>query len=149
MGRSQGSYNKKEVRNKQEKKRKDKEARRLAKKEAEKSGDLNDMLAYVDQNGVITTTPPDPSDKEEIDAASINISIPKREDEPYNPIRNGIVTFFNESKGFGFIRDSETQESIFVHANSILEPIKDNNLVVFEIEIGQKGLCELKVNLLR
>lgn len=149
MGRSQDTYNKKEVRNKQEKKRKDKEAKRLAKKDTEKSGQLKDMIAYVDENGVISTTPPDPAGKEEVDVDSINISVPKRENVPYNPIRNGIVTFFNESKGFGFIRNTETQESIFVHVNNVLEPIKDNNMVVFEVEMGPKGPSAFKVKLLR
>ncbi len=149
MGRSQDTYNKKEVRNKQEKKRKDKEAKRLAKKDSEKSGSLDDMIAYVDENGMISSTPPDPNAKEEVDIESITLGVPKREDVPYDPIRNGIVTFFNDSKGFGFIRDLETQESVFVHVNNLLEPIKENNMVVFEVEMGPKGPSAFKVKILR
>ena len=48
MGRSQDTFNKKEVRNKQEKKRKEKEKKRLAKREVDKKGDLDDMIAYVE-----------------------------------------------------------------------------------------------------
>ncbi len=149
MGRSQDTFNKKEVRNKKEKKRKDKEAKRLARKDNEKSGDLIDMIAYVDENGVIVDTPPDPDKKSEVELDSIDVSVPKRDDIPYDPIRNGVVTFFNESKGFGFIRDLETQESIFVHANNLLEPIKDNNTVTFEVEMGPKGPSAFKVKLLK
>jgi cold shock CspA family protein len=62
-------------------------------------------------------------------------------------LRKGIVTFFNDSKGYGFIKDSETQESIFVHANGLLDPIKDNNKVTFEVEMGHKGPNAVKVKL--
>ena len=61
MGRSQESFNKKEVRKKKEKKRQDKEKKRLARKEGEKKNSLDDMIAYVDENGMITDTPPDPA----------------------------------------------------------------------------------------
>jgi len=149
MGRSQDTFNKKEGRKKKEKKRKDKEAKRAARKDSEKSGDLNDMIAYVDENGMIVDTPPDPDKKAEVELDSIDVSVPKRDNIPYDPIRNGIVTFFNESKGFGFIRDLETQESVFVHANNLLEPIKDNNTVTFEVEMGPKGPSAFKVKLLK
>jgi cold shock CspA family protein len=66
-----------------------------------------------------------------------------------DPIRKGTVSFFNDSKGFGFIRDSETKESVFVHANNLLEEIKEGNLVSFEVEMGHKGPTAVKVKLIR
>ena len=84
MGRSQETFHKKEVRNKKEKKRKDKEAKRLARKENEKKGSLQDMMAYVDEFGNITETPPDPEAKTEVKLEDIQISIPKREEEEYS-----------------------------------------------------------------
>ena len=78
MGRSQETYNKKEVRNKKEKKRKEKEKKRLARKEGEKKSGLEDMIAYVDENGTITSTPPDPNRKTEVPLEDIDISIPKK-----------------------------------------------------------------------
>ena len=78
MGRAQESFNKKEVRNKKEKKRKEKEKKRLARKESEKKSSLDDMIAYVDENGNITDTPPDPTKKKEIKAESIDLNVPKR-----------------------------------------------------------------------
>lgn len=149
MGRSQESFNKKEVRNKKEKKRKDKAAKKLARKENEKPSSLDDMIAYVDENGMLTSTPPDPTKKKKIKAENIEISIPKRDAIPYDPIRKGTVTFFNDSKGYGFIKDSETQESIFVHANNLLEEIKDNNIVSFEVEMGPKGPSAVRVKLVK
>jgi len=73
MGRSQETFKKKDVRKKKAKKRKDKEERRLAKKENDKKHGFNDMIAYVDENGVISTKPPDPGKKEEIDPDEIDI----------------------------------------------------------------------------
>ena len=121
MGRSQETFSKKEVRNKKEKKRKDKLAKMLARKENPKSGNSGDNIAYLDEYGNLTSTPPDPTKKkEEIDLESLQIGTPKREDlRNENPVRNGVVTFFNDAKGYGFIKDSDNQESIFVHVNSV------------------------------
>jgi len=149
MGRSQETFNKKEVKNKKEKKRKDKEKKRLDRKDNEKTGKLEDMIAYVDENGMITSTPPDPSKKRIIKTEDITISIAKQEDVELDPIRKGTVTFFNDSKGYGFIRDSETQESVFVHVNNLLEAIKEGNLVSFEVEMGQKGPTAVQVKLFK
>ena len=148
MGRSQETFFKKEVRNKKEKKRKEKEAKRLAKKEQGKSS-MNDMMAYVDENGMITDTPPDPNKKKEvIKAENIEVSIPKTESiDVTNSIRKGTVSFFNDSKGYGFIVDSETKESIFVHVNNTEEEIKENNTVSFEVEMGPKGPNAINVKL--
>ncbi len=150
MGRPQESFNKKDVRNKKEKNRKEKEAKKLARKDNERSGHLDDMIAYVDENGMITSTPPDPSKRIVTKLEDIEISIPKQDDsQKMDPIRKGSVTFFNDSKGFGFIKDSETQESVFVHVNNLLEPIKEGNMVTFEVEMGQKGPIAVQVKIFK
>ena len=149
MGRSQETYNKKEVRKKKDKKRKDKEQKRLARKDSDPKGG-DDMIAYVDENGNITSEPPDPTKKEKIKVEDIEIGIPARDpnDEPSN-IREGVVTFFNDSKGYGFIRDTETKENIFVHINNVLEDIREGNKVSFEVEKGLKGLTATQVRVVR
>ena len=148
MGKSQETFNKKDVRNKKEKKRKEKEKKRLARKENEKRGSLDDMIAYVDENGMITSTPPDPAKKKDIKLEDIETSISKRKtSEKADPIRKGTVTFFNGSKGFGFIRDSETQESVFVHVNNLLGQINEGNIVSFEKVKGPKGPVAMQVKL--
>jgi cold shock CspA family protein len=146
MGRSQETFNKKEVRNKKEKKRKEKAEKRLARKESGKSS-MDDMIAYVDENGMLTNEPPDPSKKQKVKAEDIEIGIPTRVEEEFDPVRKGVVSFFNDSKGYGFIKDLETKESIFVHINNVLEEIKEGNLVTFEVEKGHKGLAAVKVKL--
>lgn len=148
MSRSQESFNKKEVRNKKEKKRKDKEIKKQNRKENDRGSSLDDMIAYVDENGMITSTPPDPSKKIAVKLEDIEISIPKSDpNQIIDPIRKGSVTFFNNTKGFGFIRDLETQESVFVHVNNLLEDIKEGNLVNYEVEMGQKGPTAVQVKL--
>lgn len=145
MGRSQETFNKKEVRNKKEKKRKDKEKKKLARKDIEKKSSLDDMIAYVDENGMLTSTPPDPTKRRKIKSEDIEIGVPKGDNEVYNPNRIGIVSFFNDTKGYGFIKDSETKESVFVHVNNVIEEIKEGNVVSYEVEMGQKGPTAVKV----
>jgi len=149
MGRSKETFNKKEVKKKKEKKRKEKAARKLERKDKEKAGSLEEMFAYVDENGFFVDEPVDPSKKKKTKLEDIEINIPKREAVVFDPIRKGTVSFFNHEKGFGFIVDSETQDSIFVHINGTLEEIKENNLVSFEIEPGQKGPTAVKVKIIR
>jgi len=148
MGRSKETYNKKEVRKRQEKKRKEKEKKKLEKKENESKSSLDDMIAYVDEFGRITDTPPEHK-KQEVNAEDIEVSVPKKQAEEEDPVRKGTVSYFNESKGYGFIKDSETGESIFVHVNNLLEEIKEGNLVCFEVEKGKKGSVAIQVKVVR
>jgi cold shock CspA family protein len=146
MGRSQESFNKKDVRNKKDKKRKEKEAKKLARKDGEKSS-FEDMIAYVDENGVITSEPIDPKSKTEIKLEDIAVSVPKGSTEEIDPVRKGTVSFYNESKGFGFIKDLETKQDVFVHANNVLGEIKEGNLVTYEVERGPRGLSAVRVQI--
>ncbi|MBI9069818.1 MAG: cold shock domain-containing protein [Salinivirgaceae bacterium] len=61
-------------------------------------------------------------------------------------MRKGVVEFFNDAKGFGFIKDTETKEKYFVHINSVAGgELKENNMVTFEIEQGPKGMNAVRV----
>jgi cold shock CspA family protein len=146
MGRSNETFSKKE----KEKKKIQKQKEKLAKKETRKAnpsvgGGLEAMMAYVDENGMITDTPPDPSKKKKVNASSIEIGVPKREDIEVDPMHQGKVAFFNEDKGYGFIKDLVSQESYFVHINNTTEPITENDKVSFELESGPKGLVAVRV----
>ena len=59
----------------------------------------------------------------------------------------GTVKFFNTAKGFGFIKDDESKNEYFVHITSILEPIKENDAVTFDLEEGKKGVNAVNVKL--
>ena len=151
MARSQQTWNKIEKEKKKAKKRKEKAAKRVERAATTADGNsLEDMIAYVDEFGRITDTPPDPADKEVIKAEDIEIGVRKKEDmDPVDENRTGIVTFFNDSKGFGFIKDLVSGESIFVHINQVLEPIIENNKVTFKVERGPKGLSATDVKVVR
>ncbi len=57
----------------------------------------------------------------------------------------GKVEFFNNEKGYGFIKENETNEKFFVHVSSLTEEIVENDKVSFELEQGLKGLNAVRV----
>lgn len=103
------------------------------------------MMAYVDENGQITDTPPDPTKFVEVDASEIELGIPKREEQEVITDHNGRIDFFDTSKGFGFIKEDGTQERYFVHISGMLEEIGESDKVIFELEKGPKGLNAVRV----
>lgn len=147
MARPRETFSKKEAEKRKMQKRKEKEERKEARKANAKEGaSLEEMFAYVDENGNLTTTPPDPSKKKVIKEEDILLGA--RKEEPVNPedlIRTGKVTFYNSGKGFGFINDTKTQERVFVHVKELMSPIKENDIVTFEVERGPKGLNAVRV----
>lgn len=145
MAKSQQTFNKSEKEKKRLKKRKDKLLKQQERAANPKSSKLDDMIAYVDENGMLTDTPPDPMKRKKVSAKSIEISIPKREHEEIDPIKQGRVDFFDHSKGFGFIKELDTQEKFFVHINGTLEEIQEGDKVSFELEKGLKGLNAVRV----
>ena len=150
MGRSQETFGKKDNEKKKQKKKQEKEERKEERKANAKAGQsLDEMLAYVDENGNISATPPDPTKKRVIKDKDIRISVARQEDrEPEDLVRLGIVSFFNDSKGYGFIKDQTSQESIFVHANGLAGgPIKEGDRVNFEVEMGMKGPTAVRVKI--
>lgn len=60
-------------------------------------------------------------------------------------MKTGIVKFFNNSKGYGFIKDNDSTEEYFVHYSSLIDQIKEGDSVTFEVEQGKKGLVAVKV----
>ena len=143
MAGSQESFNKRDKEKKRLKKRQDKLNKIANRKANTQNG--GSMFAYVDENGRITDAPPDPSTRKKIDADSIQLGVPKRDAEEVPTIRKGRVEFFNASKGFGFIKEADTQEKYFVHANNLTEVIMENDMVTFEIERSFKGLNAVRV----
>ncbi len=148
MAKSQQTYNKKEKEKKRLKKREDK----LKKKEIRKENKTPGIeFAYVDHNGNLVDTPPDPSMKIEIEAEDIVLGIPKKEEgdrADFDPVRKGTVSFYDSSKGFGFIIDAENQEKYFTHVSGIVDTITENDKVSFELEKGQRGMNAVKVTLI-
>jgi len=142
MIKSQTTRIKQEKEKQKQKKKKDKAAKKIERLAGARDGsNLDDMIAYVDEYGQITSTPPDPLQKgiikvEDIDIEVRNKNVSRNEDTP----RTGVVSFFNDSKGYGFIKDSVSQESLFVHINSLEGPIKEGDIVTFMTERSPKGM---------
>jgi cold shock CspA family protein len=151
MAKSQETFNKKEKEKKRLKRRQDKEQKREERKNApEKETSFEDMLAYVDEYGNITSTPPDLTKRKVIKAEDIEIGISKQEaPDPEDLIRKGIITFFNKEKGYGFIKDLESQASVFVHINGLLDEVQENDKVTFETEKGLTRPNAVRVKLVQ
>ncbi len=143
------SWNKKEREKKKQKEKRDKAERMKERKENTKKASFNDMIAYLDENGNLTSTPPDPRKKTEVKLEDIQIGVPEYVQPTQAELtRKGKVTFFNTAKGFGFIKDHVSQESLFVHVNNLAESIKENDIVSFEVEMGQRGPMAVNVKLI-
>jgi cold shock CspA family protein len=151
MARPQETFNKKELEKRKLQKRKEKEQRRDERKANAKDGkSFEDMIAYVDEDGNISSTPPDPTKKKTIKAQDIVTGSRNIEGHaPINAPRKGKVTFFNSAKGFGFIKDDESGQSVFVHSRAVSVAIKENDSVLFEVIQDQRGPSAVNVKLLR
>lgn len=111
-----------------------------------KGGSFDDMIAYVDENGNITSTPPDLSvKKEEIDIDTILTSVPKKSDVEEDRTMKGRVEHFNSSKGYGFIKDTESTEKYFFHISAAPASIAEGDNVTFELERGMRGMSAVKI----
>jgi cold shock CspA family protein len=147
MGKSQETFSKKEREKKKIKQRQDKmEKMQERKANAQKGKSLDDMIAYIDEDGNLSDTPPDPRKRRVVKQEDIQLSVQVQHAEKAEAaIRKGVVAFFNDDKGFGFINDLATQERIFVHVNQLSTRLKENDKVTFEVERGVKGLSAVNV----
>lgn len=60
-------------------------------------------------------------------------------------MNKGIIKFYNETKGFGFIKEDESNKEYFVHVSGLVDQVKENDSVSFELEEGRKGLMAVNV----
>ena len=143
------TWNKKE----REKKKRQKKTEKAEKKQERKESGENpgNMIAYLDENGNLSSTPPDPRKKVIIKAEDIELGIPRYDPANAGDVtRNGVITFFNHDKGFGFIKDLQTQESVFVHINALSgDAVNENDKVTFEIEMGPRGSNAINVKIVK
>jgi len=140
MAKSKETFNKKQKETKRLQKRQQKESRKQERESSKQKGlPLSEMMAYIDENGNISSTPPDPRMKKVFNAEEIEIGVPKQSESDEDNINEGAVNYFNESKGFGFIIDKQSGERLFFHVNQLLEAIKEHDKVTYDIEKGPKG----------
>ena len=123
-----------------EKLKEQKRKEKLQRKEDRKSSgtsSFEDMIAYVDANGVLSSTPPD-KQKEDVDVNDIAISVPKQEDVEIEPLK-GRIEHFNSDKGYGFVKDLGSSDKYFFHISAAPASIAQGDIVNFELERGTRG----------
>lgn len=133
-----------------EKKKQSKRLEKQKRKEDRKSNNakgasLEEMFAYVDENGMITSTPPEERKKEVINPEDIQISTPKKIESEEDSILKGRVDRFIESKGYGFIKELDGGRSFFFHVSSAPENIREGNIVFFEVEGNQRDTKAINI----
>jgi cold shock CspA family protein len=141
MSKSKQTSLKKEKESRKRNKRKAKEEKREVRKmNSNKGKGFESMLAYVDEFGNLSDTPPDPTKRKEIKLEDIQLGA-RRPDERTEAeyVNKGRVSYYNEEKGYGFIKDSRTKESLFFHLNNVKTPVRQNDVVTFDITNGPKG----------
>ena len=138
------SFGKRENEKKKQAKRLEKQKRKEG-RQASGTASLDEMIAYVDENGNITDTPPEQA-KTEVDIESIEISTPKKEDIEVEPLK-GRVEYFDASRGYGFIRDMSGAEKYFFHISAAPQGIAEGNVVTFETERGTRGINAVRIAL--
>lgn len=147
MGASSETFSKREKEKQRQKKKQDKQEKREDRKaNASKGQGLDQMMAYVDEYGNITSTPPNPQRRSTVAQEDIAISVARRGAEPPEDlIRKGVVTRFDSAKGYGFIQDGQSQQSVFVHQNELIDSIQQGDKVTFEIKMTPKGASATNV----
>ena len=139
------TYNKRENEKKKASKKLEKQKRKEERK-ASGTSSLDDMIAYVDENGNLTSTPPEERKKEEVKLEEIAISTPKKEDvEP--EVLKGRIEFFNAEKGYGFVKDLASTDKYFFHVSAAPANIAQGNIVLFETERGARGMNAIRIKI--
>jgi len=139
MARPKGISTKRE---KEKQRRKEKEEKREKMEERRagqaKGKSLDEMMAYIDEDGNITSVPPDPDKKKVFNLEDIEIGVPKSR-ETEDLLREGRIDYFDSAKGFGFIVQNN-REKIFFHINQATYQVREGDIVNYTVEKGPKGL---------
>lgn len=138
------SSNKRDLQKKKQEKKQEKQMRREERKANTGKTSFEDMIAYVDENGVIVDTPPDSRNRKRVNIDDIVISIEKKKDSEETALE-GYVEFLNSDKGYGFIKHAESKFKYFFHVSNAPASIKEGNKVRFELERGPKGMNAVKI----
>ena len=108
---------------------------------------FEDMIAYVDEYGVLHSTPPE-EPVEEVSLEDVQIATPKKVEEEIVP-QMGIVDFFNPSKGFGFIKGIDGQGKFFFHVSNAPDEIKEGDKVEFNTEQDARGMSAVDISIVK
>lgn len=134
-------------REKQKQQKRQEKQKRKDERQSMGTRSFDDMIAYVDENGMLHATPPE-APKVDIDIEDILVSTPKQEEVVKEPSQ-GCVEFFNSAKGYGFIKDLEGREKYFFHVSEAPAEITEGDKVTFEIERGTRGMNAVRISIIK
>ena len=145
MPKSKQTFEKKDKEKRRIKEREEKR-QRMAERKANKpqTTSLSDMMAYMDEDGNLTSTPQNPQIKKVYAAEEIPSGVPKQEERD-RALRTGTVIFFDKAKGFGFINDLAKNERIFFHINNLEDNVNESDKVMYKVESGPRGPNAIQV----
>ena len=127
-----------------EKKKQEKRLEKQKKKDERKQSGTNsfdEMIAYVDEHGRLTSIPPDQQERGTISNEAPAIQTPKKE---YTP-NKGRVEHMNDEKGYGFIKESGSTNKYFFHFSTLDIVVKVGDAVFFDLERGKKGMNAINI----
>ena len=139
MVKSSETFSKREKEKKRLQKRKDKDEKKEERKAGKDGKSFEDMIAYVDEYGQFSSTPPDLTKKRVVRESDIELGSKNKGGAGVPTVRIGVVKFFDKDKGYGFIKDSATQDEFFFHFRAANFPIAQSDKVSFDTERGPKG----------
>lgn len=123
------TFSKRERRKKKIEKKREKELRRDERRNTvTQRKTLEEMMAYVDENGNLSDTPPDPKNVRKIAADEIAIAIPKATPADADALLTGVISYFDPVKGYGFVINELTKERLFVHVTGLAQPDTELNM---------------------
>ncbi|HEY0432911.1 MAG TPA: cold shock domain-containing protein [Chitinophagaceae bacterium] len=146
MAKSKETFNKREKEKQRQRARQEKHEKMLNRKSnASKGNGLDGMMAYVDEFGNISDTPPDPSKRKVVNAEDIQLSVTGRNQDDPDAAMAGTVSYFNTEKGYGFITDSFRGERLFFHVSNVQGTIDVGDKVSYETERTPKGMNAINI----
>ncbi len=149
MAKPKETFGKKEQTKKKLQKRQEKEERKLERKSnSQKGKELQEMFAYVDEHGNLSSRPALPGSKPAARAEGADHWQYNSKDGD-TAIRVGVLEYFDTAKGYGFIRDTASKERIFVHSTALLSPVELADRVSFVVQRSPRGLTATDVKLVK
>lgn len=140
------TFSKKEREKKKAKKKQDKaEKREDRKTDNNKGKGLEEMMAYLDENGNIVDTPPDQQQKEKKPSFTDRRGGAASGEAPDDTVYTGMVSLLFVDKDYGFITEDETRSTVFVHSSKFKEPIKEKDRVSFFKKKTPNGFSAVNV----
>lgn len=146
------TYSKRDNEKKKQEKRVEKQKKKESRKLNDKPAGFDDMIAYVDENGRISSTPPSERNND-------IVSRPNREQERLNQNSDsdqrkngnkltelkGKVEYVNAEKGYGFIKETAQVDKYFFHVSGLLDAVQVGDAVVYDLERGKKGYSAVRI----